>query len=139
MSEDRSQDGWEALFGTERAPDAHPAGRPPSPDSDLRQYLELPGVRGVVSVALGGLVLGQAGEVDGEGHGALTAFLGASGGQLGQTLHMGGLQYAVLTLAGERSPLLVLRLAEGFLGLLLEPDISPTHVIARLPQGGSAR
>ncbi|MFN2275538.1 MAG: roadblock/LC7 domain-containing protein [Anaerolineales bacterium] len=132
MSEDRSQDNWDALFGVENRPQG--AARPQAPGDQLAKYLQLPGVRGVVRLALDGVVLGQAGEIDGEQHGALSAFIGTSGGQLGQTLRMGALQYALFSLTGESKPFLVLRYREGYLGLLLEGEMSPTHVVARLQQ-----
>lgn len=134
MSDDRSQDSWDALFGVERQPSTQGGGKPQAPGGQLAKYLALPGVRGVVRVALDGLMLGQAGEVDGEQHGALTAFIGASGGQLGQALKIGTLHYSVFSIAGESAPFLMLRSQQGYLGLLLEPEISPTHVIARLQQ-----
>jgi hypothetical protein len=69
----------------------------------------------------------------------MTAFIGASGGQLGQILQLGSLHYAVLSFTDEPHPFLILRYLEGYLGLLLEPEISPTHIIARLqPAQGEA-
>lgn len=134
MSDDRSQDRWDALFSFERVPAPQEPDRPTA-QNRLERFLELTGVQGVVQVALDGLVLGQAGEIDGEGHGALAAFVGASGSQLGQTLQLGALNYSVLSFAGEPHAFLLLRQRDGYLGLLLEPEISPTHIIARLQQG----
>jgi predicted regulator of Ras-like GTPase activity (Roadblock/LC7/MglB family) len=139
VSDDRSQDSWDALFGVGAAASPPGAKGPQTPAGKLGKYLEMPGVRGVVRVALDGLVLDQAGEVDSEQHGALTAFIGASGGQLGQILRLGPLHYAVLSFTDEPRPFLIVRHHEGYLGLLLEPEISPTHIIARLqPAQGEA-
>jgi hypothetical protein len=71
VSDDRSQDSWDALFGVGAAASPPGAKGPQTPAGKLGKYLEMPGVRGVVRVALDGLVLDQAGEVDSEQHGAL--------------------------------------------------------------------
>jgi predicted regulator of Ras-like GTPase activity (Roadblock/LC7/MglB family) len=133
VSDDRSQDRWDALFGFEQMPASQRPARPTA-QSRLERLLQLPGVRGTVQVALDGLVIAEAGEIDGEAHGALAAFAGSSGSQLGQTLGLGALNYAVLSFSGEPHAFLLLRQRDGYLGLLLEPEISPTHIIARLQQ-----
>ncbi len=132
MSDDSIQSGWDALFGSPadgeagRPPSLHPSGNP------LERYLELPGVKGVLRVALEGTILGQAGEVEAEQDAALAAFLGAAGGQLGQAMGVGALQYTTVAFGGSAPLMLLLRQPDAFLGLLLDRGISPTHVISRL-------
>lgn len=132
MSDDSLHDSWDALFGsTDTGVPGH-APQPHSISNPLQPYLELPGVRGVLRVALEGTILGKAGEVDAEQDAALAAFLGAAGGQLGQALEMGALQYSTVTFGTANRPMLLLRQPDAFLGLILDSGISPTHVISKL-------
>jgi predicted regulator of Ras-like GTPase activity (Roadblock/LC7/MglB family) len=134
LSDDSVQSGWDALFGSPAGGETGRAPRLHSSTNPLERYLELPGVRGVLRVALEGTILGQAGEVEAEQDAALAAFLGAAGGQLGQVLGTGALQYATVAFSGSSALMLLLRQPEAFLGLLLDRGISPTHVISRLQE-----
>ena len=134
MSDDSVQSDWDALFGS---PAGGEPGRAPqlrASTNPLERYLDLPGVKGVLRVALEGTILGQAGEVEAEQDAALAAFLGAAGGQLGQVLGTGALQYATVAFGGSSALMLLLRQPEAYLGLLLDRGISPTHVISRLQE-----
>jgi len=132
LSDDSINEGWDALFGsTQAGPPGH-APRPQSSSNPLQPYLELPGVKGVLRVALEGTILGKAGEVDAEQDAAMAAFLGAAGGQLGQVLGLGALQYSTVAFGSANHPMLLLRQPDAFLGLILDSGISPTHVISKL-------
>ena len=132
MSDDSVYESWDALFGSAEAGTPGHAPRPQSSSNPLNPYLELPGVKGVLQVALEGTILGKAGEVDAEQDAALAAFLGAAGGQLGQVLEFGTFQYSTVAFGGASHPMLLLRQPDAFLGLILDSGISPTHVISKL-------
>ena len=132
MSDDPVQSGWDALFGSPAGGEKGRAPMLPTSTNPLERYLELPGVKGVLRVALEGTILGQAGEVEAEQDAALAAFLGAAGGQLGQVLETGALQYTTVAFNGSSALMLLLRQPEAFLALLLDRGISPSHVISRL-------
>jgi predicted regulator of Ras-like GTPase activity (Roadblock/LC7/MglB family) len=134
LSDDSVQSSWDALFGSSAGGEAGRTPRQHSSTNPLERYLDLPGVKGALRVALEGTILGQAGEVDAEQDAALAAFLGAAGGQLGQVQGTGALQYATVAFSGSSALMLLLRQPEAFLGLLLDRGISPTHVISRLQE-----
>jgi predicted regulator of Ras-like GTPase activity (Roadblock/LC7/MglB family) len=132
LSDKSFEQGWDDLF---RGTQAGVTGQPSLPDQSanrLNPFLELPGVKGVLRVALEGTILGTAGELEAEQDAALSAFLGAAAGQIGQVLELGRLQYTTIAFGDVDRPMLLLRQPDAFLGMILESGISPTHVISKL-------
>lgn len=126
---------WEALFG-EAGSARNPvvggsAGRALTPQ-ELQALRVIPGVQGVVQLTLEGGNLGAAVDGDGEWMRSLAAYFGSSAEQLGASIGLFGLDYAVVLLDNPVEQVLVLPRGKTYLGIQLAPDVLPSMVAARI-------
>ena len=126
---------WEALFGSYEEVPTGDKRKAESSSESIRDLRTLPGVLGVVQVAANGVILADDIEGDPEQRGALAAYVMSFANQVNQSLDLGVLTYALLTVGQEEEPLMVIRYRDMLYGLLLDSNISPTHIVSRLNNG----
>jgi predicted regulator of Ras-like GTPase activity (Roadblock/LC7/MglB family) len=127
--------GWDALFKPEEDFDSNrEPGTLPGTTSitRLENYLQLPGVRGLIQVTLDGVVLHQNVPGDIQYYSALCASVGSAARQADRILGLDGFEYAVVRLSSDAHSTLIFREGETFIGLLLSGEIAPTHIVTRL-------
>jgi predicted regulator of Ras-like GTPase activity (Roadblock/LC7/MglB family) len=126
---------WEALFGAyDEAQNGFEREEPSSP-ATVSELRKLPGVLGVVQVAANGVILADETAGDPNQQGASAAYVASFANQINQLIDLGEMTYGLLSVGEDAEQLMVIRYRDLLYGLLLDSNISPTHIVSRLNNG----
>jgi predicted regulator of Ras-like GTPase activity (Roadblock/LC7/MglB family) len=123
---------WDALFAGDEDTRVVRAAGTASETFSVEEFCEVPGVKGAIRVALDGALQAHSLAESPEQAAAITTYLGASARQVGATMGYRNFDHAVLNFDSGGDPVLVFRQGSSFVGLLLEEDIAPSHIISRI-------
>jgi predicted regulator of Ras-like GTPase activity (Roadblock/LC7/MglB family) len=127
---------WDALFAGDEDTRVVRADRSGAVELNVKALHEVPGVKGVVQVALDGVLQAHSMAGSPEQATAITAYLGASARQAGAVMGYKDFDHAIINFQEGGDPVLVFRQGASFIGLLLDGELAPTHILSRI-QGRS--
>jgi predicted regulator of Ras-like GTPase activity (Roadblock/LC7/MglB family) len=123
---------WDALFAGDEDTRLMRADRSGAVQLNVQALHEVPGVKGVVQVALDGVLQAYSMAGSPEQAAALTAYLGASARQVGATMGYKDFDHAILNFREGGDPVLVFRQGASFIGLLLDGELAASHILSRI-------
>lgn len=101
-------------------------------EEKLHAYMEIDGVIGAICVTENGRVEEKSFDGDVERAASVVAVTGSSAGKIRRMMDFSDFSYGTIQIGERSSPLIVLPDGTHYIGLILAPDYSHTHIIAKL-------